>query len=290
MAKTIRNKFDEKLTYEALMQAHKKSQKGKGYRRDIILFNLKQEEYITWLYDKLKDGTYEHGGYTVFYITRPKLRKIEKSRYIDRIVHRWIVDNFLEEYFIKQFIATSYACIKKRGMHKAVLDLQKAMRHCHKIWGEYYIIKMDIAKCFANINKNKLFEIIKRKVKDKKLLDLIRKIIYSTEGETSLAIGNYTSQVFANLYLNEHDQYIKNELKVKYLYRYMDDSVILVKTKKEAIKILEKIRKFLHEELYLELNSKTQIFKNKQGVNFCGYKIKEYRIKIRDRRQKSIKE
>ena len=289
MAKTIRNKFDQKLTYESLMKAHKKSQKGKGYRKEIILFNLKQEEYIKWLYEKLKNGTYKHGGYTTFYITKPKLRKIEKSRYIDRIVHRWIVDNFLEEYFIKQFINTSYACIKNRGMHKAVLDLQKAMRHCQKIWGEYYIIKMDIAKYFANINKNKLYEIIQRKVKDKKLLQLLKEIIYSTEGEKSLAIGNYTSQVFANIYLNEHDQYIKHKLKVKYLFRYMDDSVILVKTKQEAKETLEKIKKFLKEELYLELNSKTQIFKNKQGVNFCGYKIKEYRIKIRDRRKKSFK-
>ena len=289
MAKTIRNKFDQKLTYEALMKAHKKSQKGKGYRKEIILFNLKQEEYIKWLYEELKNGTYKHGGYTTFYITKPKLRKIEKSRYIDRIVHRWIVDNFLEEYFIKQFINTSYACIKNRGMHKAVLDLQKAMRHCQKIWGEYYIIKMDIAKYFANINKNKLYEIIQRKVKDKKLLQLLKEIIYSTEGEKSLAIGNYTSQVFANIYLNEHDQYIKHKLKVKYLFRYMDDSVILVKTKQEAKETLEEIKRFLKEELYLELNSKTQIFKNKQGVNFCGYKIKEYRIKIRDRRKKSFK-
>lgn len=111
-----------------------------------------------------------------------------------------------------------------------------------------------------------------------------KEIIYSNEGKCGLAIGNYTSQMFANIYLNEVDQYVKHKLHCKYYFRYMDDSIILVKTKEEAKEILHKIRKFLKDILYLELNQKTQIFKNKQGVNFCGYKIKEYRLKIRDRR------
>ena len=154
MPKTIRNEFDKQLTYEKLMIAHKLSRKGKGYRKDVILFNLKQEEYIMWLYEKLKNKTYKHGGYTVFYITEPKVRKIEKSRYIDRIVHRWVVDNFLVPYFVPTFINTTYACLKGRGMHKACLDVQKAMLHCKRIWNEYYILKMDIKKYFENINKN----------------------------------------------------------------------------------------------------------------------------------------
>ena len=161
MSKTIRNEFDKQLTYEKLMIAHKLSRKGKGYRKDVILFsmdveeniqklvilfNLKQEEYIMWLYEKLKTKTYKHGGYTVFYITEPKVRKIEKSRYLDRIVHRWVVDNFLVPYFVPTFISTTYACLKDRGMHKACLDVQKAMLHCKRTWNEYYILKMDIKK------------------------------------------------------------------------------------------------------------------------------------------------
>ena len=81
--------------------------------------------------------------------------RIEKSRYIDRIVHRWVVDNFLVPYFVPTFINTTYACLKGRGMHKACLDVQKAMLHCKRIWNEYYILKMDIKKYFENINKNK---------------------------------------------------------------------------------------------------------------------------------------
>jgi RNA-directed DNA polymerase len=289
MAKTIRHEFDKYLTYENLMKAHLLSRKGKNYKNEVILFNLKQEEYIRWLYEQLKNGTYKHGGYRIFYIQYPKKRKIEASRYIDRIVHRWIVDSFLNRYFVSQFINTSYACIKNRGMHKASIDVQNVMKHCKRIWQNYYILKMDIRKYFQNIDKDILMKILKRKVKEEKLLNLLEKIVYSNSGKKGLPIGNYTSQIFANIYLNEVDQYIKHKLKIKYYFRYMDDSVIFVKTKDEAIQALDKIRDFLKVNLELELNDKTQIFKSKQGINFCGYKINEYRLKLRDRGKKAIK-
>lgn len=241
-------------------------------------------------YEQLKTGQYQHGGYRTFIITIPKERKVQASRYIDRIVHRWVVDNFLKPYFETQFINTTYACIKNRGMHKAALAVQDAMKQCKNKWQEYYILKMDVAKYFQNIDKNILFEIIKRKIKDKKLLNLMWKIIYSEESQKGMPIGNYTSQTLANIYLNEVDQYAKHKLKCKYYFRYMDDTIILLKTKQEAIEVLEKIKKFLKEKLELELNSKTQIFKSKQGVNFCGYKINEYRLKIRTRGKKSLKD
>ncbi|MCI9038691.1 MAG: RNA-dependent DNA polymerase [Clostridia bacterium] len=289
MPKTIRNEYDKKLTYENLMKAHLLSRKGKGYREEVIKFNLKQEEYILWLYRELKNGTYKHGGYTTFYITEPKLRKIEKSRYIDRIVHRFVVDNFLIPYFVPTFIPTSYACLKSKGMHKACLDLQRAMMRCRRTWKEYYILKLDIKKYFQNIHKEILSEILKRKIKDRKLLKLIEEILYSNKGKRNLPIGNYTSQMFANIYLNELDQYMKHELHCKYVFRYMDDIVVLIENKKESKVYLEKITRFLKEKLDLELNEKTQIFKSKQGVNFCGYKINEYRLKIRDKGKRKLK-
>lgn len=188
MPKTIRNKFDEKLTYENLMKAHLESKKGKSTRKEIILFNLKQEEYIMWLYENLKSGTYRHSGYTAFYVTEPKLRRIEKSKYIDRIVHRWYVDYFMQEYFVKSFISTSYACIKNKGMHKACLDVQKAMKHCKIIWNNYYIIKMDVAKYFQNIDKQILYKLLCKKIKDKKLLWLTKEILYSNGTQKGLPI------------------------------------------------------------------------------------------------------
>ena len=115
---------------------------------------------------------------------------------------------------------------------------------------------------------------------------IIKEILFAQKREKGLEIGNYTSQMFANIYLNEVDQYIKHQLKVKYYCRYLDDSIVIVRTKKEAKEILEK---FLKENLELELNKKTQIFKEKQGVNFCGYKINEHRMKLRDKGKRKLK-
>lgn len=95
--------------------------------------------------------------------------------------------------------------------------------------------------------------------------------------------------MFANIYLNEIDQFVKHKLHIKYYCRYLDDSIVIVKTKREAIEVLNKIKEFLHTNLKLELNKKTQIFKSKQGVNFCGYKINEYRLKIRDKGKRKLK-
>lgn len=225
----------------------------------------------------------------MFYITEPKLRRIEKSKYIDRIVHRWYVNSFIKPYFIPQFINTSYACLENKGMHRACLDVQKTMKHCKNIWGEYYILKMDIKKYFENINKNIAYKLLQRKIKDRKVLWITREILYSNLGEKNLPIGNYTSQMFANIYLNELDQYVKHTLKGKYYFRYMDDAILIRKTKEEVKLDLEKIKKYLQETLELELNQKTQIFKNKQGVNFCGYKINEYRLKIREKGKRKLK-
>ena len=186
--------------------------------------------------------------------------------------------------------STSYACLKERGMHKACLDVQSTMKHLSRTWKEYYILKMDVRKYFQNIDKDILYRILNKKIQDNKLLWLLKEIIYSNEGKKGLAIGNYTSQMFANIYLNEVDQYVKHVLHCKYYFRYLDDSVAMFKTKEEAKIALEKIRKFLKEKLELELNEKTQIFKSKQGINFCGYKINEYRLKIRDRRKTKTKE
>ena len=229
------------------------------------------------------------GAYTVFYVTEPKLRKVEAAGYIDRIVHRWCYDNFLEPVFIPQFIRTSYACIKGRGMHVAALDVQKAMRECQKNWNEYYILKMDVSKYFQSIDKDILVNIIKKKIKDEDVLWVLKQVIYSKRKEKGIPIGNLTSQLFANLYYNEVDQFIKHNLKVRYYFRYMDDSIILMQNKEDLKKVYSAIKNFIADNLKLEFNKKTNIFKSKQGVNFCGYYIRENRIKLRQKGKKKLK-
>ena len=244
MARWIRNQYDKALTYENLMKAHKLSKRGKFLRKDVILFSMDVEENIQKLYEELKTGKYQHGSYTSFKIYEPKERIIEKAPYRDRIVHRWYVDNFMQEHFVKSFRYSSFACLKGKGMHNACLYVQEMMKHCKRIWNNYYVIKMDVAKYFQNIDKQILYEILCRKIKDKNLLWLSREILYSNGVDKGLPIGNYTSQCFANIYLNELDQYMKHKLKLKYTCRYMDDVVALVNTKEEAIEKLNLIRSF----------------------------------------------
>ena len=196
MPKTIKNKYFECLTYDKLMKAHKKTEKGKRHKEEVIKFNLKQEEYIIWLLEQLKNKTYKHSGYKTFYITKPKLRKIEKSRYIDRIVHRWYVDNFIKPYFEPQYINKSFACIKNRGTHKACLEVQKGMKKCKKKWNNYYILKMDVTKYFQNIDKQILLKILKRKIKDKNILWLTNEIINSTIEKKGIPIRKLQFPMF----------------------------------------------------------------------------------------------
>ena len=174
-------------------------------------------------------------------------------------------------------------------MHQATLDLQKAMQKMKKSYREYYILKMDVRKFFNSIDKKILYKILKKRIKDEKLLWLIRQILSAQERQKGIEIGNYTSQTFANIYLNELDQYATRKLKIKNYYRYMDDIVILARNKNEAKEYLNEIKEFLQKKLELELNDKTNIFKAKQGVNFCGYKINEYRLKVRNKGKNKFK-
>ena len=128
---------------------------------------------------------------------------------------------------------------------------------------------MDVSKYFPSINKEILTNIIQRKIKDKDILWLINQTIYGSRDDVGIPIGNLSSQLFANLYYNEADQFIKHKLKIKYYFRYMDDSIILMKDKEELKKVKYEIEKFISENLKLKFNGKTNIFKAKQGVNFC---------------------
>lgn len=282
MPKTIKNVYENVITFEKLLEAHKKARRGKREKKEIILFELDLEKELLSLERELKSGKYRAGKYRSFKIYEPKERDIMASPYRDRVIHQWYVENFIKPYFVSQFIVTSYAGIEGRGMHKASKDVQVGMRKAKQKWDEYYILKMDVTKYFLNIDKKILWNILKRKIKDKKLLWLTREILLSTEGLKGLPLGNYTSQMFANIYLNEMDQYAKHILKCKYYYRYMDDIVILCENKTKANERLKLLTTFLEDNLKLTFNSKTRIFKDNQGVNFCGYKINENRLKIRN--------
>lgn len=295
MPKCIKKILDQNLTYDKLLAAYQQVRKGKRMREDAILFHLKYEDYLKMIQKKLYEETYQFGTYQKFYVYEPKKREILAAPYRDRIVHTWYVKNFLETIFVPTFISTSYACIQNRGTHACAIAVKHTIRnlyHSPQYQGAY-IIKMDVKKFFKNINRTILLNIIQRKVKDEKMIRLTAKILESARDFDSIPgvgipIGNYTSQIFANIYLNELDQYAKHTLKCRYYYRYMDDICVIVSSKEKAKYILEKLTQFLREKLSLELNSKTNIFKISQGVNFVGYKIGMKYVRIRNSSKKRL--
>ena len=159
-------------------------------------------------------------------------------------------------------------------------------------YGDFWVLKCDIAKFFYNINPYILFSILKKNIADKELLAFTKLLIFdSRESSESVGIpiGNYTSQFFANIYLNELDQYVKRVLKVKYYVRYMDDFILLLKTKEECKKLKSIIEKFLNDNLKLSLNNKSRYYPYKMGVNFCGYRIFTTHKLLRINSKKKIK-
>ena len=158
MAKWIRNKYDEILSYESLMRAHKLSCKGKKLRREVILFSLKEEEYIKYLYEKLKSGTYVHGKYSAFKVYEPKERFIEKAPYIDRIVHRWIVDNFTPVFKSILYSLSFIECLSYIHTPNFVLFMFSLFSNFFVI---VFIILLGIAK-FIDSAENILIVLIKK--------------------------------------------------------------------------------------------------------------------------------
>lgn len=296
MPKRKNNIYFLNCTYDKLYEAYTICKKGKSNRLDVILFSMDLEKNLKEILSELLNDNYTFSSYNLFYVYEPKKRKILAASFRDRIVHTWYVNSFILPYFVPSFISTSYACIKGRGMHMAAKNVQKGLRMCNKLFSNPYILKMDITKFFENINRNKVYELIKRKIKDEKVLKLTLDILnssscYDEVCGISLPIGNYTSQMFANIYLNELDRFIKDKLKVKWYWRYMDDMVLILKDKECAKCCLSLITNFLSDKsvgLNLKLNNKTQIFKVSQGVNFCGYKINVSRMRIRNKGKKKL--
>ena len=210
--------------------AHKRARKHKTYKDEIINFEINLENNLVNLCNNICNKKYHLGKYYTFKIYDPKERLIKALPYVDRIVHQWYVEEFIKPFILPRFINTTYACLENRGTHKAVDKVQKYLRIYQHNNPNFWILKCDIKKFFYNINPNILFNILKKYISDKELLNFTKLLIFDDDainGEVGIPIGNYTSQFFANIYLNELDQYVKRKLKIKYYIRYMDDFILL---------------------------------------------------------------
>ena len=178
MPKKIKNCFYKNLTFEKFMQAHKRARIHKTYKNEVIKFEINLENNITNLINNIKNKTYHLGNYYTFTIYEPKERIIKALPYVDRIVHQWYIEEFIKPYIVPKFINTSFACLKNKGTHKAVEQVEQHMREYKRNYGDFWVLKCDIKKFFYSIDPNILFDIMKKYIADKELLAFTKLLIF----------------------------------------------------------------------------------------------------------------
>ena len=279
----LRHSFKDIISIDNLLEAWKEFLRGKRHKSDVQEFSFRLMDNIITLHQDLANHTYRHGGYQAFNISDPKPRNIHKASVRDRLLHHAIY-RVLYPFFDKTFISDSYSCRLEKGTHKALSRFRSfAYRVGQNNTKTYWVLKCDIKKFFANINHQVLLDILEQYISDKDILCLLGKIIssfYSIRSGVGLPLGNLTSQLFVNIYMNKFDQFVKHKLKVKYYIRYADDFVILSDNKKELEDLISPISEFLFEKLKLQLHpNKVSIKTLNSGVDFLGWiNFPEHRI------------
>ena len=280
MANTAKNLWPGFIARDNFKYALKEASKSKRCRMEVLRYSARQEENIQATRSVLERGQWKPGPYRDFYVHVPKKRLISAPCFRDRVVHHAIVQ-VIEPAFERRFIADSYACRKGKGTHAASGKMTAMLRD---MGGRGYALKADISKYFPSINHEVLLRAVGRTIGDRRMLSLLRALV--TEGdqrECGLPIGALTSQLFANVYLDALDHYVKDTLGIRHYVRYMDDFIILHHNKAELRRLLGLITAFLEGELKLRLNPKTDVFPLHRGVDFVGYRHWPYHTKPRKR-------
>ena len=293
--------FDTITEFAWLERAYRNARKNKRFRPQVMQFTDRLEDNLLDIQAALRDGSYSFGPYRRLWVHIPKKRLVMALKFSDRVV-QWSIYQILNPYFDRLFIEDSYACRIGKGSYAAAARLQYWMRQVErKEGGGWVYLKLDISKYFYRVDHNRLLAILGRRIKDPRLMALLRQIIDSSDepfglppgyGPADLAfeswlynvgmpIGNLTSQLFANIYLNDLDQYAKHALLVHFYIRYMDDIIILARNREEAQRIWTAIDAFLRTELALDLNGKTTIRPVAEGVEFVGLRIWTTHMKLR---------
>lgn len=289
--KRIGHLFEQIANIDNLRLADEKARKGKKNTYGVKSHDKNRENNLLELRKQLLEGTFKTSEYTIFTIREPKERLIYRLPYYpDRILHHAIM-NILETIWTSIFTTDTYACIKGRGIHSAAAKIKEVFKEDP----EYctYCLKIDIKKFYPSIKHDILKQIIRKKIKDEQVLVLLDEIIDSAPG---LPIGNYLSQSLANLTLAYFDHWIKEELHVKYYFRYVDDIVILHHDKKYLWSILSQIENYLSDHLQLSIKDNKQIFpiaynhKDKcgRGIDFLGYVFYKSETLLRKRIKKKF--
>ncbi len=263
-------KYDDIISLDNLLLAWREFLRGKRHKKDVQEFQLRLMDNIIALHLDLKHKTYKHSGYYAFNISDPKPRNIHKASVRDRLLHHALYRS-LYWHFDRHFIYDSYSCRLGKGTHKALnrfkkLAYQASFKHTKTLW----ILKCDIRKFFASIDQAILLEILEHHIGDKDTFELLREVISSFR--SGLSLGNLTSQLLVNVYMNEFDQFMKHTLKARYYLRYADDFVIMSQDKQWLEQILVEIKNFLVMRLKLSLHPNKIFLKTlASGVDFLGW-------------------
>jgi len=279
--------WEDIVDFENIKLAHKNAKRGKGDYRGVRKVESNREYWLRKVQEVLVDKGFTTSDYYVFKVYEPKEREIFKLPYYpDRIVHHAIL-NVLKPIWNKIFIYDVYSSIEGKGIHKAIDRLSKFLRNEQ---ATQYCLQFDISKFYPSVDHKIMLERLKHKVKDPDLLWLLEDIVQSPNGDKGIPIGNYTSQYFANIYLNKFDHWIKHDLGIDYYVRYADDGVILSGSKEKLHAIKDTIERYLESNLKLSLNPKTQVFPvDDRGIDFLGYRtFRDYRL-LRKRSAKKFK-
>lgn len=285
--------FNKIISLENLFTAWQGFKKGKQKKKDVMIFERNLEDNIFNLYEDLITKNYKHQPYQTFHIWDPKFRVISKAEVRDRVVHH-LVFKYLEKIYQPLFIHHSYSCQKGKGVHKAVNDLETALRKASKNYtNNIWSLKMDIRKFFASVDHEILLRQLKRRIYNPDILWLLREIIDSHSSPNHLGkgvpIGNLTSQIFANIYLNELDYYVKFNLKEKYYFRYADDFIFLNDKREYLEEIKNLICQFVCDELKLDVHPQKIILgKYNQGIDFLGYVLLPHHRALRTKTKKRM--
>jgi RNA-directed DNA polymerase len=283
--------FVHVISLENLFSAWKEFKRGKTSKLEVQEFAFHLEDTIFQLHVKLKRGIWKPDSYRAFYVRDPKLRHIHKATVRDRVFNQALF-RVLYQIFDKGFITDSYSCREAKGTHRGVIKLKKYIRNISRNYTKPTLaLKCDVQKFFDNIDHEILFTIIKRKITDPDVLSLIQSILksFETRPGVGLPLGNVTSQLFANVYLNELDQFVKHTLKAKYYLRYCDDFIILATDQQYLRRCIQDIDIFLQDKLHLFLHPHKIIMRKcNQGIDFLGYVVLPKHTVLRTKTKKRV--
>ncbi|MAZ40640.1 hypothetical protein CL654_00775 [bacterium] len=274
MRKQLAHAYQDIISVQNLLLAWREFLKGKRKKIDVQVFNYFLLDEIFDLHQNLRDKTYKHGTYHAFNISDPKPRNIHKATVRDRLLHHAIY-RILYPFFHQVFIADSYSCRIGKGTHKALKRFKEfsyivSKNNTKTCW----VLKCDIRKFFASIDQSVLMSVLTSYIPDEDILWLLRNVVgsFHTQKGKGLPLGNLTSQLLVNVYMNEFDQFMKYTLKAKYYIRYADDFVVFSNDKKQLETIVPVIEEFLWDKLRLRLHpDKISIKTLESGVDFLGW-------------------